>query len=214
MFEDGDSGWVLPEITHQCQCSIDIKVVIVAQGLAVEAVEEGLLIPVDCRLLMRVFTIPQRAGLPETGGPLFRYTLHTGQVVKIVTDRCIVVGSVSESIACQIPAQFKRHCAVLLQLLLERSVLIRRGDHTDMCKVLCSSTQHGGSANVDILRCDSRGDLRTTDRLFEGVEVHDDQFEGADIQFFNLPEILLVAGSGQHTAMNRWMERLDTSVHE
>src|SRR5690625_6225434 len=96
MFEDGDGGWILPEIAHQCQCSIDIKVVVVAQGLAVEAVEEGLLIPVDCRLLMRVFTIPQRAGLPETGGPLFRYTLHPGQVVKIVTDRCIVVGSVSE----------------------------------------------------------------------------------------------------------------------
>src|SRR5690625_3253170 len=75
-----------------------------------------------------------------------------------------------------------------------------------MSIIFGACTDHGGAADIDILRCNSRGYIRIGRNLLEWVEVYNDQFNRCDFKFVQFVQIWLMAGPGQYSSVNRRVE--------
>ena len=76
--------------------------------------------------------------------------------------------------------------------------------------VLGCSTHHRRAADVDLLDTLVRASARGN-RLGEGVQVHDHQFEGRDAEFLELSEVIRLAGIGENAGVDARMQRLHTA---
>ena len=93
------------------------------------------------------------------------------------------------------------------------SIVIRVADHGDGIVVLGSGTQHGGTADIDVLDGVHKGDVRGGDGLLELVEVDADQVDHLDTVLSGLRHVLLGVATAQQAAMHLGVQRLNTPVH-
>jgi hypothetical protein len=87
----------------------------------------------------------------------------------------------------------------------------RRHDHRDRRVVLGSCSHHRGPADVDLLD-DIIGSRPTSHGLAERIQVRDEQVEAGDTQFFELAEVVLLAGVGEQAGVHLGMQGLDPAV--
>ena len=67
-----------------------------------------------------------------------------------------------------------------LQLVQDSLVLSGRGHDADVGMILRCGADHARAADVDVFDRFGGRDIGSRDRFFEGIQIHDDQFEGHD----------------------------------
>ena len=78
--------------------------------------------------------------------------------------------------------------------------------------VLRSGTQHGRTADVDVLDALFKSHARLLDSCFERIEVNDDHVDQANSQLFYSLHVLRVTAHSEDTAVDKRMKCLYTSV--
>ena len=91
-------------------------------------------------------------------------------------------------------------------------IALRLGYHGNALEILRSRAQHGRAADVNVLDAGAELSARL-DRLFEGIQVHNDHIDHADAVFFRLAHMLGIVALGKKTAMHLGMQRFHTAVH-
>ena len=84
-------------------------------------------------------------------------------------------------------------------------------DNSNARMILCSGTNHGGTANIDIFQSIGEGHVRFGNGLFKRIKIYNDHIDLADTMLCQFSEVLISA-FGQDSAMNIWMQRLDTAA--
>ena len=126
-------------------------------------------------------------------------------------DGRIVGGGKGEGPGGETLAQGKGGATLLLHNLLHLLVLVGAGDDGGEGVVLGSRTEHGGTANVNVLN--ALLELGTLGNGgLKGVEVEDGHVDLADAMLLHLLLVLGVATDAEKAAMDLGVERLDASV--
>src|SRR5690625_7270951 len=110
-------------------------------------------------------------------------------MIEVVGDGSVVIGGVLKSRSCERLSGCKGDRCLLSILLHEGGVLFRICQDGYMSIIFGACTDHGRVANIDILRCNSRGYMRIGRNLLEWVEVYIDQLNRADfifVKFINI----------------------------
>ena len=79
------------------------------------------------------------------------------------------------------------------------------GDH--VLVVFCSSTEHGGAADVDLLDDVVPADIQAGHRLLEGVEIDADEVDRRDPMGLEVGDVLGDIASGKNPTVHGRMER-------
>ena len=217
VLDDGNGRLI--EVVGGAQGGVGVNVVVVAHGLAVQLLGlcnagGGRRVDVQGGALVRVLAVAQglaaleaQAGVrgPEVG-VLVLQELGCGPG----SHGGVVGGGVGECASGQAAALLQREATVLSGL--NRALVVGRVHHNcDGIVVLCSCANHGGAANVDLLNDGVL--IRTRSHgLDEGVQVHDDQIEGLDVQLAEGVDVLLLAAVSQNTGVDARVQGLHTAL--
>src|SRR5690625_7514097 len=99
-----------------------------------------------------------------------------------------------KSRSCKKLSGCKGDRCLLSILLQEGGVLFRICQEGYMSIIFGACTDHGGAADIDILRCNSRGYIQIGRSILEWVEVYNDQLNRRDFKFVQVVQIRLMAG--------------------
>jgi hypothetical protein len=75
-------------------------------------------------------------------------------------------------------------------------------------------TQHGGSADIDILYGVGKRAVRLGNGLTKRVEVDDQQIDAIDLMFFEGRHVRITIASREQSAMNLRMQRFNATVED
>src|SRR5574337_1519356 len=100
----------------------------------------------------------------------------------------------------------------LPQFRANRGVIGGINDDRNILEIFCSSPDEAWSADIDLLDGLFEGGVRSGNSGLEGVQIDDDEIDGRNAEFVQLPLVLLVASPRQDTGMNPRVECLDSPV--
>src|SRR6266496_2189289 len=83
----------------------------------------------------------------------------------------------------------------------------------DTFMILRCGTDEGYAADVNVFDCIGIGDIRFGNGLFKGIEVHGNEINIVPTKIKKLL-VIFFCRSSEQSAMNRGMERLDTSTED
>ena len=130
------------------------------------------------------------------------------------SNRCVVRGGVRKGFAREIEPEIPRGPARTLELRKHMRVVSRIDDNQHILKILRCRSHHARSADVDLVNERLEGNVGLGCGLDKRVEIHHDDVDGND---FVLPQRRHVVGPAaprENAAMNRGMQRLDSTVHD
>ena len=75
-------------------------------------------------------------------------------------------------------------------------------------------TQHGWSANIDILYCVGKRAVRLGNGLTKRVKVDDQQIDAIDLMFFESRHVFVAIAASEQSAMNFRMQRFNPTIED
>ncbi len=230
---DHGDGDLWGEVPHGAPCGIGVDIVVVAHGLAAEllGVGEAVLIErveIQGSLLVRVLPVTQHMrAIPGAGECRREFGfIQCGRLVGVglldgrgfrpmlgspLVDGGIVRGGVGECLACQPTTLFKGEAFTVFDARGDQRIVTGIGDNRHGGAVLRRTTNHGRSADVDLL--DGGRLIRTgTDRIREWIQIHDNQVERLDAELLQLRGMVLVRHIGENAGMDMRVKGLDAAI--
>jgi hypothetical protein len=168
-----------------------VQDVVVGKFLAVELAVELREPAVEGGGLVRVLAVAQRLDFGGIDGDLARQAgwLFAGRrghggmaehLDEMRGDHRVVGRGAGKDAHGQGPPQFEGGVALGLHLVGDFRVIAGIHDDGDGLVVLGGAAEHGGAADVNVLDRLLEGDVGPGDGLLEGIEIDDDEIDGAD----------------------------------
>ncbi len=222
-----DHAGRLVELAHQAPGGIGVQIVVVAERLALQLLGTheweargstglvGVGKTVHGGLLLRVLAITQVLDLLERDLELARGLGHIACLCgKPTRDRRVVGRGGLIDLHLQATTRGERGAAARLVHLGEHGIVIGRiAHHGDRRGIFGGGTQHGRTADVDMLDGVGKGDIGLGDGLLELIEVDRDQVDHLDAVLSGLLHVLLGIAAGQKGSMDLGVQGLDAAVH-
>ena len=163
------------------------------------------------RFLMGIFAVPK--GLPQWHRLQPGALSCGGLVGHPAADRRVVRRSVLKRFQGQLAPQLRRHAPARLRHGGQQTVvLVRAGENSHISMVFGGRPNHGGATDVDVLDRLIPGDVRSSNRLAEGIEVDHHHIDVGDVLLLKISLVGRVTPLGQNPAMHPWMERFHTTA--
>ena len=120
----------------------------------------------------------------------------------------------SKRLLCQTHPRHAVHRAVLFDHRSDFCIARRIRNDGDELKVLRCGTNHRGTADIDLLDCLGKCNVRLCHSLHKRIEIDHDEINRCDLQ---LPQCLLVfriAAHSENPAVHEGIQGLDAAIHD
>ena len=207
VLEDRDGRRIVLELGHELDGGVHIEQVVVAERLAVVLGEQAFEVSVVGAGLVGVFAVA------KWGAGRFEQGQHFGlsALADPGADGGIVTGGDTKGGSSHAPAEVEVGAHAIAERIDEVGVLAARRDADHVGEVLGRSANEGDATDVDFfddLPFFSAG----SQRLLEGVEVHDDQVDGANAMLGDIGIVRAESTAGQDAAKDHGVQRLYAST--
>jgi hypothetical protein len=91
------------------------------------------------------------------------------------------------------------------------TVVAGRHHDGDVAVILCGGTNHGRSADINILHRVFQRAVGTCDGGLEGIQIHHDQIDGRD--FVGRHHLIVCAAPAQDAPVNFWVQGFHATTH-
>ena len=207
VLEDRDGRRIVLELGHELNRRIDIEQVVVAERLAVVLGEQAFEVAIVGAGLVGVLSVA------KWGAGRFEQGEHFGlsALADPGADGGIVPGGHAKGGSSHAPAEVEVGAHAIAERIDEVGVLAARRDADHVGEVLGRSADEGDATDVDLfddLPFFSAG----SQRLLEGVEVHDDQVDGANAMLGDIGIVRAESTAGQDATEDHGVERLHAAT--
>ena len=192
--------------------------------------------------LMRVFAVPQVLDLAEPRGECGKQAVDFGRIPaglialidffarrlrrkridvfskinpgEVGINRGVILGGAGEGPHRQIEAETVGRLAFVAAEVFENLVVLHGiGDDRDGAVILGGGADHRRTADVDIFDGIFEGAVRLGDGLLEGVEIHAEEVDSADVMGLHGARMVRIVAQGQEAAVDGRVEGFDPTVH-
>ena len=115
---------------------------------------------------------------------------------------------------CELEAERGRRTAGLLEPGDDARIVSRVDYDEHVLEVLCGRADHAGAADVDLLDQVAERDAGFRRRLYERIQIHDDDVDRGDAVLPKGSHVVGTPAPGEDAAVDRRVQRLDAAVHD